>query len=158
MGCGEKHRGDPRGAELAADVRGKRRNSSWRRFLKLPARGRQSGRRGVFQDTHRLILELVHTGIVDGLRIDHIDGLADPLGYLQRLRQATGPDCYITVEKFSPKGNNCLWNGRYPAPPDMSLSPRWPKCWSTIITSGGWKNPRRDAGRDGRSPCGTSQR
>lgn len=59
---------------------------------------------GVFQDTHRLILELVHTGIVDGLRIDHIDGLADPLGYLQRLRQATYPDCYITVEKILAKG------------------------------------------------------
>jgi (1->4)-alpha-D-glucan 1-alpha-D-glucosylmutase len=58
----------------------------------------------VFDDTHRLILELVHSGIVDGLRIDHIDGLADPLGYLQRLRQATGPECYITVEKILAKG------------------------------------------------------
>lgn len=58
----------------------------------------------MFDDTHRLILELVHSGIVDGLRIDHIDGLADPLGYLQRLRQAAGPECYITVEKILAKG------------------------------------------------------
>lgn len=58
----------------------------------------------VFADTHRLILELVHAGVVDGLRIDHVDGLADPLGYLQRLRAATGPDCYITVEKILAKG------------------------------------------------------
>lgn len=52
----------------------------------------------VFDDTHRLILELVRTGAVDGLRIDHIDGLADPKAYLARLRQEVGPACYITVE------------------------------------------------------------
>lgn len=62
----------------------------------------------VFADTHHLILELVHAGVVDGLRIDHVDGLADPLGYLQRLRAATGPDCYITVEKILAKGNSFL--------------------------------------------------
>jgi (1->4)-alpha-D-glucan 1-alpha-D-glucosylmutase len=40
----------------------------------------------VFAETHRLALALVRDGIVDGLRIDHPDGLADPAGYLQRLR------------------------------------------------------------------------
>ncbi len=55
--------------------------------------------------THRLILELVHAGVVDGLRIDHVDGLADPLGYLQRLRQKPRADeCYITVEKILAEG------------------------------------------------------
>nr|WP_310617521.1 malto-oligosyltrehalose synthase [Pantoea cypripedii] len=54
----------------------------------------------VFAATHRLILELVHSGAVAGLRIDHVDGLADPQGYLERLRQQAGPDCYITVEKI----------------------------------------------------------
>ncbi|SUG47765.1 glycosyl hydrolase [Salmonella enterica subsp. arizonae] len=58
----------------------------------------------VFDDTHRLILELVRTGAVDGLRIDHIDGLADPKAYLERLRQEVGPACYITVEKILAKG------------------------------------------------------
>ena len=78
---------------------------SWRRFFEITGLvGVRVEDEGVFQDTHRLILELVHSGIVDGLRIDHIDGLADPLGYLQRLRQATGPDCYITVEKILAKG------------------------------------------------------
>ncbi|MCK7316517.1 malto-oligosyltrehalose synthase [Enterobacter cloacae] len=78
---------------------------SWRRFFEITGLvGVRVEDEGVFQDTHRLILELVHTGIVDGLRIDHIDGLANPLGYLQRLRQATGPDCYITVEKILAKG------------------------------------------------------
>ena len=41
----------------------------------------------VFGATHEKVLQLVREGIVDGLRIDHIDGLADPAGYLRRLRQ-----------------------------------------------------------------------
>jgi (1->4)-alpha-D-glucan 1-alpha-D-glucosylmutase len=40
----------------------------------------------VFTETHRLALSLVADGTVDGLRIDHPDGLADPAGYLARLR------------------------------------------------------------------------
>jgi (1->4)-alpha-D-glucan 1-alpha-D-glucosylmutase len=40
----------------------------------------------VFAETHRLALRLVREGLVDGLRIDHPDGLADPAGYLRRLR------------------------------------------------------------------------
>ncbi len=58
----------------------------------------------VFDDTHRLILELVRKGQVDGLRVDHVDGLADPKAYLERLRQEAGPDCYITVEKILGEG------------------------------------------------------
>lgn len=78
---------------------------SWRRFFEITGLvGVRVEDEQVFNDTHRLILELVHDGTVDGLRIDHIDGLADPLGYLHRLRQATGPDCYITVEKILAKG------------------------------------------------------
>jgi (1->4)-alpha-D-glucan 1-alpha-D-glucosylmutase len=42
----------------------------------------------VFEVTHRLVLGLVAEGLVDGLRIDHPDGLADPAGYLERLRAA----------------------------------------------------------------------
>ena len=40
----------------------------------------------VFEMTHRKTLELVAEGLVEGLRIDHPDGLADPRGYLERLR------------------------------------------------------------------------
>jgi (1->4)-alpha-D-glucan 1-alpha-D-glucosylmutase len=40
----------------------------------------------VFALTHAKTLELVRAGLVQGLRIDHVDGLADPLGYLERLR------------------------------------------------------------------------
>ena len=55
----------------------------------------------VFEDVHRCILSLVADGSVDGLRIDHVDGLADPLAYLRRLQGAVGkPDYYIVVEKI----------------------------------------------------------
>lgn len=53
----------------------------------------------VFEATHRLILSWVHDGLVDGLRVDHPDGLRDPAGYFARLRAAT-PDAWIVVEKI----------------------------------------------------------
>ncbi|MEH2410124.1 malto-oligosyltrehalose synthase [Nostoc sp.] len=53
----------------------------------------------VFNNTHSLIQKLVDEGIFTGLRIDHIDGLYNPIQYLERLREKTG-DVYITVEKI----------------------------------------------------------
>jgi (1->4)-alpha-D-glucan 1-alpha-D-glucosylmutase len=41
----------------------------------------------VFAETHAKVLEWVGEGLIDGLRIDHVDGLRDPLGYLTRLRE-----------------------------------------------------------------------
>lgn len=58
----------------------------------------------VFEDAHRLTLELVRSGAVDGLRLDHIDGLADPAGYLAQLRGAVGEDTYIVIEKILAEG------------------------------------------------------
>jgi (1->4)-alpha-D-glucan 1-alpha-D-glucosylmutase len=53
----------------------------------------------VFDDVHGLLLDLVREGVVDGIRIDHVDGLVDPAGYLARLR-AAAPDAPIWVEKI----------------------------------------------------------
>ncbi|MFG2760191.1 malto-oligosyltrehalose synthase [Streptomyces wuyuanensis] len=53
----------------------------------------------VFAATHAKILELVRDGVVEGLRIDHPDGLADPEGYLLRLDEAAG-GCWTVVEKI----------------------------------------------------------
>lgn len=53
----------------------------------------------VFDATHALLTDLVRSGAVDGLRIDHPDGLADPSGYLTRLAEATG-DAWVVVEKI----------------------------------------------------------
>ncbi|MFE7384389.1 malto-oligosyltrehalose synthase [Streptomyces zhihengii] len=54
----------------------------------------------VFDATHAKILELVHDGVVEGLRVDHPDGVADPEGYLRRLQDAAGEACWIVVEKI----------------------------------------------------------
>jgi len=53
----------------------------------------------VFEATHRLLLDLLADGSLEGLRIDHPDGLADPRGYLERLAEATG-DAWVVVEKI----------------------------------------------------------
>jgi (1->4)-alpha-D-glucan 1-alpha-D-glucosylmutase len=53
----------------------------------------------VFTATHALILDLVSKGSIIGLRVDHPDGLRDPLGYFQRLR-AAAPKCWIVAEKI----------------------------------------------------------
>ncbi|MCK5511164.1 MAG: malto-oligosyltrehalose synthase [Thermodesulfovibrionia bacterium] len=53
----------------------------------------------VFNHAHSLILSLLKDGKCNGLRIDHIDGLYDPTGYLKRLRERAG-DTYIVVEKI----------------------------------------------------------
>ncbi|MGC4945893.1 malto-oligosyltrehalose synthase [Streptomyces sp. DT224] len=53
----------------------------------------------VFAATHGKILELVRDGVVEGLRIDHPDGLADPAGYLERLSEESG-GVWTVVEKI----------------------------------------------------------
>ncbi len=52
----------------------------------------------VFHRTHSLILELLERGDLQGVRVDHIDGLRHPAAYLAELR-AAAPDAYIVVEK-----------------------------------------------------------
>ncbi|MBO9563846.1 MAG: malto-oligosyltrehalose synthase [Niastella sp.] len=54
----------------------------------------------VFNEYHRLIADLYQHGLIQGLRIDHIDGLRDPAGYIQRLRSLIGNDCYLIAEKI----------------------------------------------------------
>ncbi|WP_431883707.1 malto-oligosyltrehalose synthase [Micromonospora gifhornensis] len=53
----------------------------------------------VFAATHELILAWAANGEVDGIRVDHPDGLRDPAGYLARLRDAA-PDTWLIVEKI----------------------------------------------------------
>ena len=54
----------------------------------------------VFTAYHQLFFDLLKTGVIDGLRVDHVDGLFAPRAYLDRLRQAVGDDTYIIVEKI----------------------------------------------------------
>lgn len=63
----------------------------------------------VFEATHRRVLEWLRNGVLDGVRVDHPDGLRDPLQYFTRLRQRA-PDAWMVGEKilepgeFLPKG------------------------------------------------------
>jgi malto-oligosyltrehalose synthase/4-alpha-glucanotransferase len=54
----------------------------------------------VFESVHQLILELAGQSLVRGIRIDHIDGLADPERYLRKLRKIVGEDTFICIEKI----------------------------------------------------------
>jgi (1->4)-alpha-D-glucan 1-alpha-D-glucosylmutase len=57
----------------------------------------------VFDATHREVLRWVADGDVDGLRVDHPDGLTDPKGYLHRLH-SHAPDTWLVVEKILEPG------------------------------------------------------
>lgn len=64
----------------------------------------------VFDHAHRLVAMLLRDGTIDGLRIDHIDGLLDPKGYLERLRTRApnreGRSVYLVVEKILGAGES----------------------------------------------------
>ncbi len=78
-----------------------RRHLGYRRFFEITGLvGVRVEDEAVFDDVHRLVLDLVRDGAVDGLRIDHVDGLADPAGYLKQLRAEIGPDAFLVVEKI----------------------------------------------------------
>lgn len=72
-----------------------------------------------FEAIHSVALRLATKGMVTGFRVDHIDGLRDPLGYLKRLQERTHPnpasrprDFYVVVEKILAPGE--------------TLPPDWP--------------------------------
>ena len=54
----------------------------------------------VFDHAHRLIFRLLDEGVLDGMRIDHIDGLLDPKAYCLRLREKAPRPFYLVVEKI----------------------------------------------------------
>ncbi|WP_264929453.1 malto-oligosyltrehalose synthase, partial [Streptomyces sp. A012304] len=70
----------------------------------------------VFEATHATILRLLREGVIDGLRVDHPDGLADPDAYLARLHEATGGR-WTVVEKILADGEH--------------LPPSWPVAGTT---------------------------
>lgn len=65
----------------------------------------------VFADTHAVILNWLHEGVLDGIRVDHPDGLRDPRQYFERLRKQA-PDVWILGEKILEPGEK--------------LRPEWP--------------------------------
>jgi (1->4)-alpha-D-glucan 1-alpha-D-glucosylmutase len=92
-----------------ADWRTASTSLNWRRFFdvsSLIAIRVEDPR--VFDATHEVILRLAAEGLIDGLRVDHPDGLADPRGYFRRLAEATG-GMWVVAEKI------LAWGERLPA-------------------------------------------
>ncbi|GLU32261.1 malto-oligosyltrehalose synthase [Trinickia caryophylli] len=98
---------------------------NWRRFFDISTLAAiRTERVEVFDAAHGLILQLFAQGIVDGVRIDHIDGLLDPRDYCHRLRerlaereaqrppQIDGTRAYLVVEKILAPGETLPadWN------------------------------------------------
>lgn len=78
---------------------------NWRRFFDINTlAGIRVETPWVFDESHALIVDLYRRGLIDGVRIDHVDGLADPRAYCRKLRRvleaARQGDPYIIVEKI----------------------------------------------------------
>jgi (1->4)-alpha-D-glucan 1-alpha-D-glucosylmutase len=83
-----------------AHWRAARETLTYRRFFEIADLvGLRVERASVFDDVHARLLELVAAGNIEGLRIDHVDGLADPKSYLERLQEGSG-GTYLLVEKI----------------------------------------------------------
>ncbi len=73
----------------------------YRRFFSITSLvGLRQEDRVVFDATHVEIKRWFTEGLVDGVRIDHPDGLSDPAGYLAWLRELVGPHAWIVIEKI----------------------------------------------------------
>lgn len=92
---------------------------NWRRFFEVSDLiGMRADREEVFRDQHALVFDLYAEGIIDGVRVDHVDGLANPRAYCQQLRHeldaradaraARGlpTQAYIVVEKILSDGES----------------------------------------------------
>ncbi len=103
-----------------AHWRAARERLTYRRFFEIADLvGLKVERASVFDHVHARLLELVTEGSIDGIRLDHIDGLADPKSYLEKLQAAIGSDepFYLVVEKI--------------LGPDENLRSDWPVAGTT---------------------------
>jgi (1->4)-alpha-D-glucan 1-alpha-D-glucosylmutase len=82
------------------------RDLGYRRFFDINSLiGLRMEDRTVFDDTHLLVRRWLAEGLIDGVRVDHIDGLREPRQYLERLRQVS-PAAWIVVEKILQSGEH----------------------------------------------------
>lgn len=73
----------------------------YRRFFSITSlAGLRQEDKAVFDATHAEVKRWFTEGLVDGIRIDHPDGLSDPAGYLGWLRELAGTDAWIVIEKI----------------------------------------------------------
>jgi (1->4)-alpha-D-glucan 1-alpha-D-glucosylmutase len=92
----------------AADFRVAGDDINYRRFFNInELAGLRMELPDVFDHTHSLVFRLLADGTLDGLRIDHLDGLLNPKQYLHRLRKAkVTPEPFYVVEKILARYEN----------------------------------------------------
>lgn len=74
---------------------------SYRRFFSVNGlAGIKQELPAVFEHTHRVLKQLIAEDLIDGVRVDHPDGLANPFAYLAQLRELIGADRWLVVEKI----------------------------------------------------------
>jgi (1->4)-alpha-D-glucan 1-alpha-D-glucosylmutase len=96
---------------------------NYRRFFDITSlAGLRMERAEVFSAVHALPLRLLAQGHIDGVRVDHVDGLADPAAYVRRLRRAL--DVAGKARGLQP-GQAGLWLEKILAPGE-SLPADWP--------------------------------
>jgi len=89
---------------------------NWRRFFDINGlAGLRIEVPAVFEETHATLFRLYAEGLIDGFRVDHVDGLSDPPGYCRRLRQRLdelAPDrhAYLVIEKILGAGESLPTN------------------------------------------------
>ena len=87
---------------------------NWRRFFDINGlAGLRIEVPDVFEATHATLFRLYSDGLIDGFRVDHVDGLSDPPVYCRRLRQrlddlAPGRHAYLVIEKILGAGEPLL--------------------------------------------------
>lgn len=80
---------------------------NWRRFFEVSdLAGVRVELQSVFEVTHALVFDLYRCGLIDGVRVDHVDGLSDPAAYCQRLRHRLAG---LQAERPSPLDRQPAW-------------------------------------------------
>ncbi len=104
---------------------------NWRRFFDINGlAGVRVELPQVFDDTHAYVFKLYAEGLIDGLRIDHVDGLADPRGYCRKLRRRMAAEQASRPKDLSPEPPP-IWVEKILAPHE-----RMPTDWLTDGTTG----------------------
>lgn len=97
---------------------------NWRRFFDITGlAGFRVEVPEAFEASHALILRLYADGVIDGVRVDHVDGLADPRAYGRKLRRRLRAAC--------PGSEPLIWVEKILAPGEIL-----PAAWLTDGTSG----------------------
>ncbi len=104
---------------------------NWRRFFDINGlAGVRVELPQVFDDTHAYVFKLYAEGLIDGLRIDHVDGLADPRAYCRKLRRRMAAEQASRPHNLSPEPP-VIWVEKILAPHE-----RMPTDWLTDGTTG----------------------